>query len=196
MAGIKDIKFLTRPVQKFQAGGTAGVLDFDAIPEIMDNIKRPNLMGDPTKIGLESLGPLFAMAAAGAYPAVSALTEAEARDRGIIQPPDELTEEEKEVFKTATEINQIYLVEHAHMRQEYVCQSQSVNLFFTMPKATESQSVHDEYLQYVNDVHWYAMNKLKSLYYFRSDAARNAENVNVKVQRVKLEDVECLSCEG
>jgi urease gamma subunit len=95
MAGIKDIKFLTRPVQKFQAGGTAGVLDFDAIPEIMDNIKRPNLMGDPTKIGLESLGPLFAMAAAGAYPAVSALTEAEARDRGIIQPPDELTEEEK-----------------------------------------------------------------------------------------------------
>ena len=57
MAGIKDIKFLTRPVQKFQAGGTAGVLDFDAIPEIMSNIKRPNLMGDPTKIGLESLGP-------------------------------------------------------------------------------------------------------------------------------------------
>jgi len=95
MAGIKDIKFLTRPVQKFQAGGTAGVLDFDAIPEIMSNIKRPNLMGDPTKIGLESLGPLFAMAAAGMYPAVSALTEAEARDRGIIQPPDELTEEEK-----------------------------------------------------------------------------------------------------
>ena len=38
--------------------------------------------------------------------------------------------------------------------------------------------------------------KLKSLYYFRSDAARNAENVNIKVQRVKLEDVECLSCEG
>ena len=82
------------------------------------------------------------------------------------------------------------------MRQEYVCQSQSVNLFFTMPKATESQAVHDEYLQYVNDVHWYAMNKLKSLYYFRSDAARNAENVNIKIPRIKLEDVECLSCEG
>jgi ribonucleoside-diphosphate reductase alpha chain len=115
---------------------------------------------------------------------------------GSAQSIDVLTEEEKEVFKTATEIDQLYLVEHAHMRQEYVCQSQSVNLFFTMPKATEPQSVHDEYLQYVNDVHWYAMNKLKSLYYFRSDAARNAENVNVKVQRVKLEDIECLSCEG
>ena len=115
---------------------------------------------------------------------------------GSAQGIEVLSDEEKEVFKTATEINQIYLVEHAHMRQAYVCQSQSVNLFFTMPKATESQAVHDEYLQYVNDVHWYAMNKLKSLYYFRSDAARNAENVNVKVQRVRLEDVECLSCEG
>jgi len=115
---------------------------------------------------------------------------------GSVQGVDALSDEEKEVFKTATEINQVYIVEHAHMRQAYVCQSQSVNLFFTMPKATESQSVHDEYLQYVNDVHWYAMNKLKSLYYFRSDAARNAENVNVKVQRIKLEDVECLSCEG
>ena len=116
---------------------------------------------------------------------------------GSIQHIDNVfTEEEKEVFKTAPEINQIYLVEHAHMRQEYICQSQSVNLFFSMPKATEPQTVHNDYLQYVNDVHWYAMNKLKSLYYFRSDAARNAENVNIKIPRVKLEDVECLSCEG
>ena len=115
---------------------------------------------------------------------------------GSAQGIDVLTDEEKEIFKTANEINQIYIVEHAHMRQAYVCQSQSVNLFFTMPKATESQAVHDEYLQYVNDVHWYAMKKLKSLYYFRSDAASNAENVNVKVERVRLEDVECLSCEG
>ena len=115
---------------------------------------------------------------------------------GSVQHLDILTEEEKEIFKTAPEINQIYLVEHAHMRQQYVCQSQSVNLFFNMPKATESQEVHDEYLQYVNDVHWYGVNKLKSLYYFRSNAARNAENVNVKIPRVKLEDIECLSCEG
>ena len=117
-------------------------------------------------------------------------------NNGSVQALEILTDEEKELFKTAPEINQIYLVEHAHMRQEYICQSQSVNLFFTMPKATESQEVHDEYLQYVNDVHWYAMNKLKSLYYFRSNSARNAENVNVKIPRINLEDVECLSCEG
>ena len=115
---------------------------------------------------------------------------------GSVQHLDILDEDEKEIFKTAPEINQIYLVEHAHMRQEYICQSQSVNLFFIMPKATEPQKVHDDYLQYVNDVHWYAMNKLKSLYYFRSDAARSAENVNIKIPRVKLEDVDCLSCEG
>ena len=115
---------------------------------------------------------------------------------GSVQHLDILDEDEKEIFKTAPEINQIYLVEHAHMRQEYICQSQSVNLFFTMPKATEPQEVHDDYLQYVNDVHWYAMNKLKSLYYFRSNAARSAENVNIKIPRIKLEDVDCLSCEG
>ena len=115
---------------------------------------------------------------------------------GSVQHLDILDSAEKEIFKTAPEINQIYLVEHAHMRQEYICQSQSVNLFFTMPKATEPQEVHNDYLQYVNDVHWYAMNKLKSLYYFRSDAARSAENVNIKIPRIKLEDVDCLSCEG
>ena len=57
-----------------------------------------------------------------------------------------------------------HLLEMAADRGPYICQSQSVNLFFTMPKATEPQEVHDDYLQYVNDVHWYAMNKLKSLY--------------------------------
>ena len=85
---------------------------------------------------------------------------------------------------------------YAAKRQEFVCQAQSVNLFFTLPKATEPQEVHDEYMQYVNDVHWYGMNKLKSLYYFRSNAARTVENVNVKVPRINLEDTECIACEG
>ena len=107
-----------------------------------------------------------------------------------------IVDDEKEIFKTANEINQIWIVEHAHQRQEFICQAQSVNLFFTLPKATEPQEVHDEYMQYVNDVHWYGMNKLKSLYYFRSNAARTVENVNTKVQRINLEDTECIACEG
>ena len=115
---------------------------------------------------------------------------------GSVQHLDILTDEEKEIFKTANEINQIWVIEHAYKRQEFICQAQSVNLFFTLPKATEDQTIHDEYMQYVNDVHWYGMNKLKSLYYFRSNAARNVENVNIKVPRIKLDDVECIACEG
>ena len=115
---------------------------------------------------------------------------------GSVQQLEILDEKEKELFKTANEINQIWIVEHAHMRQEFICQSQSVNLFFTLPKTTDSQEVHDEYMQYVNDVHWYGMHKLKSLYYFRSNAARNVENVNIKIPRIKLDDEGCIACEG
>jgi len=117
-------------------------------------------------------------------------------NEGSVQQLDILTDEEKEIFKTANEINQIWIVEHAHQRQQYICQAQSVNLFFTLPKTTEDQEVHDEYMQYVNDVHWYGMHKLKSLYYFRSNAARNVENVNIKIPRIKLDDSECIACEG
>jgi ribonucleoside-diphosphate reductase alpha chain len=117
-------------------------------------------------------------------------------ERGSIQNIKIFNKDEKEIFKTADEINQLQLVEHAKIRQPYICQSQSVNLFFVPPKATEDQEVHNEYLQYVNDVHWYAMHNLKSLYYLRSDAAKSAENVNVKIPRINLEDTECLSCEG
>ena len=119
-----------------------------------------------------------------------------ASDEGSVKNIDILNEEEKELFKTANEINQIWLVEHAYKRQEFICQAQSVNLFFTLPSATESQEVHDTYMQYVSDVHWYGMHKLKSLYYFRTNAARNVENVNTKIPRINLEDVECISCEG
>ena len=119
-----------------------------------------------------------------------------AANEGSVQHLKILEEQEKELFKTANEINQIWIIEHAYKRQEFICQSQSVNLFFVLPKATEEQETHDDYMQYVNDVHWYGMHKLKSLYYFRSDAARAAENVNIKVPRIKLDEVDCIACEG
>jgi len=119
-----------------------------------------------------------------------------AAHEGSIQHLEELTEDEKEIFKTAPEINQIWIIEHAYNRQQYICQSQSVNLFFVPPKASESQEIHNDYLQYVHDVHWAGANKLKSMYYLRSDAARGAENVNIRIPRINLEDLECLSCEG
>jgi len=116
--------------------------------------------------------------------------------KGSVQHLDILEDEEKDVFKTAPELNQIWIVEHAHQRQQYICQSQSVNLFFTPPPTTAPQEIHDEFLQYVNDVHWAGANTLKSMYYLRSESVRDAENVNIKIPRVNLEDVECLSCEG
>jgi ribonucleoside-diphosphate reductase alpha chain len=117
-------------------------------------------------------------------------------NNGSVQHLDILPDDIKEVFKTAPEINQIWIIEHAKMRQEYICQSQSINLFFKPPAIEAKQEVHDEFLQYVHDVHWAGAHQLKSLYYLRSDSARGTEDVNIKIPRINLEEIGCLSCEG
>ena len=110
---------------------------------------------------------------------------------GSVQQLDYLSEWEKDVFKTAFELDQIWVVEQAAQRQEFICQGQSVNLFFPSGSAKA----------YVNAVHiqgW--KNKLKGLYYLRTSASSNAENVGKQVERVALkdftEDTECLACSG
>jgi len=110
---------------------------------------------------------------------------------GSVQQLDYLTEWEKDVFKTAFELDQHWVVQHAGDRQEFICQGQSVNLFF--PAGSDKS--------YVNSVHLDAWKKkLKGLYYLRTSANNNAENVGQKVERVALkdfmEDTECLACEG
>ena len=68
---------------------------------------------------------------------------------------------------------------HAADRQPFICQGQSVNLFF--PSGTPKR--------YVNKVHFNAWRKgLKGLYYLRTEAASRAETVSDKVERVALED--------
>ena len=119
-----------------------------------------------------------------------------AAHEGSVQHLDILPDDVKEVFKTAPEINQLWIIEHAAMRQKYVCQSQSVNLFFRSPPIESSQENHNDFLQYLNDIHWAGIHKLKSLYYLRSNAARNTENVNIKIPKINLEEEGCLSCEG
>ena len=108
---------------------------------------------------------------------------------------------EKDVFKTANEIDQNWVIQHASDRQEYICQAQSVNLFFVAPRIQASQEEHDNFLRYTNKVHYQAWKKgLKSLYYLRSREAKSAENINLKVKRVRLEqeatEEVCLSCEA
>jgi ribonucleoside-diphosphate reductase alpha chain len=110
---------------------------------------------------------------------------------GSVQQLDYLSEWEKDVFKTAFELDQSWVVEQAAQRQEFICQGQSVNLFF--PSGSDKS--------YVNKVHLQAWKgKLKGLYYLRTSASVNAENVGKQVERVALkdfvEDTECLACSG
>lgn len=117
---------------------------------------------------------------------------------GSVQQLGWMSEDAKAVFKTAFELDQRWVVEQARARQEYICQGQSVNVFFP---AGASRA-------YVNDVHRRAFsadgnfNPLKGLYYLRTEASTKTEKVNVKVKREALQDGvqgtidSCLACEG
>ena len=109
-------------------------------------------------------------------------------NKGSVQHIDFLSEEIKEVFKTAVEINQSWVVEHAAVRQQYVCQSQSVNLFF--PPDVNKGDLHN--------IHMLAWAKnMKTLYYLRSEAISRADNVSNQIKReIIFEQEDCLSCEG
>ena len=110
---------------------------------------------------------------------------------GSVQQLEYLTDWEKDVFKTAFELDQEWVVEHASQRQEFICQGQSVNLFFP---AGSDKAV-------VNKVHLKAWKgKLKGLYYLRTSTGHTAEQVGQKVERIALQDFaesdECMSCQG
>ena len=109
-------------------------------------------------------------------------------NKGSCQHLEFLSDEEREVFKTAVEINQAWVVEHASMRQDYICQSQSVNLFF--PPDVNKADLHN--------IHMLAWAKnMKTLYYLRSEAISRADNVSNKVKReIIFEQADCLNCEG
>lgn len=99
--------------------------------------------------------------------------------KGSVQHLPFLNEGEKAIYKTAQELDQNWVVTHAADRQPFICQGQSVNLFF--PSGTPKR--------YVNKVHFNAWRKgLKGLYYLRTEAASRAETVSDKVERVALMD--------
>ena len=106
-----------------------------------------------------------------------------------------LTEYEKDVFKTAMEIDQRWLIQHASDRQQYIDQAQSVNIFFRP----------DVNVKYLHAVHFQAWKQgLKTLYYCRSEKLAKADKVSRKIERnvmleidlhaLATEDV-CLACE-
>ena len=109
-------------------------------------------------------------------------------NRGSCQHLDFLSDHEKDVFKTAVELNQAWLIEHAAERQEYICQSQSLNLFF--PPDVNKGDLHNAHM-----LAW--AKNLKTLYYLRSEAISRADNVTTEAKReIIFEQEECLSCEG
>lgn len=114
-----------------------------------------------------------------------------ALNEGSVQHLDFLTPEEKDVFKTAIEINQMWLIEHAADRQEFICQAQSLNIF--VPSTVSKKTLHD--------IHFLAWKKgVKSLYYSRSVSIQRAEKSNVitKENNVSESDNkydECLACQ-
>ena len=110
---------------------------------------------------------------------------------GSVQHLDFLDEWTKEVFKTAVEIDQRWVVEMAGDRQEFICQSQSLNIFF--PANVSKAELHA--------IHMMAWKRgVKTLYYLRSEAFKRAETVSDEVLRERIlesiDDEGCLACEG
>ena len=108
-------------------------------------------------------------------------------NRGSVLHIKELSAWEKDVFKTAIEINQSWVIEHAADRQEFICQGQSLNVF--VPADVNIKELHDTHM-----LAW--KKKLKTLYYCRSEAIKRAELVSKKVERTIIPEADCLACEG
>ncbi|MCB9980171.1 MAG: ribonucleoside-diphosphate reductase subunit alpha, partial [Rhodospirillales bacterium] len=88
-------------------------------------------------------------------------------NEGSVQHLDFLTQDEKDVFKTAFEIDQRWLIEHAADRAPFICQAQSLNVF--LPGNVHKKELHA--------IHWMAWKKgVKSLYYCRSKSIQRAES--------------------
>lgn len=115
---------------------------------------------------------------------------------GSVMGLDCLTDEEKDVFKTAFELDQRWVIEHAADRTPFICQAQSLNIF--LPGNVHKKVLHD--------IHFEAWKKgVKTLYYCRSKSIQRAEsNTSWKKskadaaagQQPKANDYEeCLACQ-
>jgi ribonucleoside-diphosphate reductase alpha chain len=92
--------------------------------------------------------------------------------KGGVQHLDFLTQQEKDTFKTAFELDQRWVVEHAADRTPFICQSQSVNLF--LPANVHKRDLHQ--------IHMMAWKKgVKSLYYCRSLSIQRADAISEKI---------------
>ena len=114
---------------------------------------------------------------------------------GSVQHLDCLSQDDKDVFKTAFELDQRWVIEHAADRTPYVCQSQSLNIF--LPGDVNKWDLHM--------LHWTAWEKgVKSLYYCRSKSVQRAgfagagdkSDMEKSMEQAAPTDYdECLACQ-
>jgi ribonucleoside-diphosphate reductase alpha chain len=104
-----------------------------------------------------------------------------AKDQGSVYGIQEhiLSDEEKEVFRTFKEINQLEIVRQAGIRQQYVDQTVSLNLCFD-PNDTP---------RWMSEVHKEAHKAgIKTLYYLRTESVLRGDNLD--------RTAACVACEG
>ncbi|MEI6281347.1 MAG: ribonucleoside-diphosphate reductase subunit alpha [Alphaproteobacteria bacterium] len=114
-------------------------------------------------------------------------------NEGSVQHLEALSQDEKDVFKTAFELDQRWVVELAADRTPQICQSQSVNIF--LPGDVDKWDLHM--------LHWQAWERgCKSLYYLRSKSVQRASHAGSDdvapkeaMETVKTDYEECLACQ-
>jgi ribonucleoside-diphosphate reductase alpha chain len=102
-------------------------------------------------------------------------------NEGSVQHLDFLTDDEKKVFLTARETNQLDVVTQAAQRQQFIDQAQSLNLYFPA-------NVDPAYFHKVHMSAWEM--GVKTLYYCRSSSVLKGDVAN------RYYDVDCASCDG
>lgn len=111
-------------------------------------------------------------------------------DGGSVKNLPFLSDEQKEVFKTAREINQFAIIRQAAQRQKFIDQGQSLNLFFAKADSVLNEESRKKLGRYIHAVHMEAFESgVTCLYYMRSEAA-------MKGDAVYRESSDCASCEG
>ncbi|AWM78669.1 ribonucleoside-diphosphate reductase subunit alpha [Phenylobacterium parvum] len=114
-------------------------------------------------------------------------------NEGSVQHLDCLTQDEKDVYKTAFELDQRWVIELAADRTPDICQSQSVNIF--LPGDVDKWDLHM--------LHWSAWEQgCKSLYYLRSKSVQRAAHAGAEavasialVEEGRTDYEECLACQ-
>ena len=114
-------------------------------------------------------------------------------NKGSVQHLDFLSDHEKDVFKSAFEVDQRWLIDLAAQRTPYICQSQSLNVF--IPADVHKKDLHQ--------IHFQAWKKgIKSMYYLRSMSIQRSDvvsNMGQSTNNISQENTndyeECLSCQ-